>query len=124
MNLRWWESPSNATRITVLSADHAATEIIGCPHMGNFGLFVTLMERNMRSKFGFAAGAVLATTFGFAYLAKAAPLGGFTVAVPAMQMTGETSASGAPPEKAYYHRRYYHRHYHCRHYYVGFGCQG
>ncbi len=70
MNLRWWESPSNATRITVLSADHAATEIIGCPHMGNFGLFVTLMERNMRlrSKFGFAAGAILATTFGLAVL--------------------------------------------------------
>src|SRR5271169_4318142 len=33
MNLRWCESPSNAARIAVLSADQTPTAIIGCPHM-------------------------------------------------------------------------------------------
>jgi hypothetical protein len=33
MILRWCESPGNAARIAALSADHAPTAIIGCPHM-------------------------------------------------------------------------------------------
>ena len=33
MNLRWCESPSNAARIAVLSADQAPTAIIACPHL-------------------------------------------------------------------------------------------
>ena len=66
-----------------------------------------------RSKFGFAAGVILATTLGFACLGKAAPLVGFTAAVPAVQITRDTSASEALPEKAYY-RRYYHRPYYHR----------
>jgi hypothetical protein len=41
---------------------------------------------------------------------------GFTAAVPAVQITRDTSASEALPEKAYY-RRYYHRPYYHRHYY-------
>ena len=69
-----------------------------------------------RSKFGFAAGVILATTLGFACLGKAAPLVGFTAAVPAAQITRDTSASEALPEKAYY-RRYYHRPYYHRPYY-------
>jgi transposase len=32
MNLRRCESPGNAARIAALSADHAPTAIIGCPH--------------------------------------------------------------------------------------------
>ena len=69
-----------------------------------------------RSKFGFAVGIILATTLGFACLGKAAPLVGFTAAVPAVQITRDTSASEALPEKAYY-RRYYHRPYYHRPYY-------
>jgi hypothetical protein len=33
MSLRWCESPDNGARIAALSADHAPTAIIGCPHM-------------------------------------------------------------------------------------------
>ena len=71
----------------------------------------------LRSKFGFAAGAILATTLGFVCLAKAAPLAEFTAAVSAVQITRETLASEALPEKAYYYRRYYHRPYYHRPYY-------
>ncbi len=71
----------------------------------------------IRSKFMFAAGAILAVTLGFPCLARAAPLAGFAAAVPAVQLTGECAASEALPEKAYYYRRYYHRHYYRRPYY-------
>ena len=77
----------------------------------------------IRSKFMFAAGAILAMTLGFPCLARAAPLAGFAAAVPAVQLTGESAASEALPEKAYYYRRYYYRrpyyhpHYYHRRYY-------
>jgi hypothetical protein len=73
----------------------------------------------MRSltKSGVAIATILAASLGFANLTQATPLAGVTAAVPAVQMTGKTSASEAPLEKAYYYRRYYHRPYYHRPYY-------
>jgi hypothetical protein len=77
------------------------------------------MERNMRlkSKFGFAAGAILVTALGFTGQAKAAPLAGLTASVPAVQMTQAPSVAEPLLDKAYYHRRYYRRPYYHRPYY-------
>lgn len=81
-------------------------------------------ENQMRlpTKSGLAMAAILAASFGYTSVTQAAPLAGVAAAVPAVQMTQESSALEVLPEKTHYtgkahhhHKGKYHHHHHHHH---------